>query len=98
MTRPLRSTAITAASSLLRSSPPLSGAPVLSALRWEPLVPFPLASPARFSRSSVWTGKELAGLAGDPVGHEPHPFAPSRIDKAQPFGKMIGKLHHVAAP
>ena len=43
--------AITAASSLLRSSPPLSGASVLSALRLEPLVPFPLASPARFSRS-----------------------------------------------
>jgi hypothetical protein len=37
--------------SLLRSSPPLSGASVLSALRLEPLVPFPLASPARFSRS-----------------------------------------------
>src|SRR5258705_2602189 len=51
MTRPLRSTTITAASSLLRSSPPLSGASVFSALRWEPLVPFPLASPARFSRS-----------------------------------------------
>ena len=36
---------------LLRSSPPLTGASVLSALRFEPLVPFPLASPARFSRS-----------------------------------------------
>ncbi len=33
MTHPLRSTAITAASSLLRSSPPLSGASVLSASR-----------------------------------------------------------------
>lgn len=51
MTHPLRSTAITAASSLLRSSPHLSGASVLSALRCEPLAPFPLASPARFSRS-----------------------------------------------
>ena len=39
------------ASSLLRGSPPLSGASVLSASRLEPLVPFPLASPARFSRS-----------------------------------------------
>ena len=38
------------ASSLLRGSPPLSGAS-LSASRLEPLVPFPLASPARFSRS-----------------------------------------------
>src|SRR5438093_13538780 len=51
MTRPLRATTITAASSLLRSSPPLSGASVLSALRLAPLGPFPLASPARFSRS-----------------------------------------------
>src|SRR5260370_168141 len=39
------------ASALLRGSPPLSGASVLSASRLEPLVPFPLASPARFSRS-----------------------------------------------
>src|ERR1700674_3219970 len=39
------------ASSLLRGSPPLSGASVLSASRLEPLVLFPLASPARFSRS-----------------------------------------------
>jgi IS30 family transposase len=31
--------------------PPLSGASVLSASRLEPLAPFPLASPARFSRS-----------------------------------------------
>src|SRR5258707_13497498 len=39
------------ASTLLRGSPPLSGASVLSASRLEPLVPFPLPSPARFSRS-----------------------------------------------
>src|SRR5712672_656360 len=39
------------ASSLLRGSPPLSGASVLSASRLEPLAPFPLTSPARFSRS-----------------------------------------------
>src|ERR1022692_4841836 len=51
MTRPLRSTGITPASSLLRGSPSLSGASVLSASRLEPLAPFPLASPARFSRS-----------------------------------------------
>src|SRR6267154_6226384 len=44
MTRPLRSTSITLASSLLRGSPPLSGASVLSASRLEPLVLFPLAS------------------------------------------------------
>src|ERR1700720_3950775 len=36
---------------LLRGSPPLSGASVLSASRLEPLVLLPLASPARFSRS-----------------------------------------------
>src|SRR5437899_12712013 len=51
MARSLRSTGITPASSLQRASPPLSGASVLSASRFEPLVPFPLASPARFSRS-----------------------------------------------
>src|SRR5258707_10683256 len=51
MACPLRSTSITLASALLRGSPPLSGASVLSASRLEPLVPFPLASPARFSRS-----------------------------------------------
>ena|SRR5712692_7371179 len=46
----------------------------------------------------VWTGKELAGLAGDPIGQETHPFARSCIDKAQPIGKMIGKLQEIAAP
>src|SRR6185295_4910206 len=40
-----------AAQRTLRSGPPLSGASVLSALRLAPLGPFPLASPARFSRS-----------------------------------------------
>ena len=39
------------ASTLLRGSPPLSGASVLSASRLEALVPFPLASLARFSSS-----------------------------------------------
>src|SRR5664279_4473905 len=39
------------ASSLLRGSPPLAGASVLSASRFPPLVPFPLASSARFSSS-----------------------------------------------
>src|SRR5260221_1047145 len=39
------------ASSLLQSSPPLAGASVLSASRFAPLVPFPLPSPSRFSRS-----------------------------------------------
>src|SRR5438552_3883328 len=51
MARSLRSAGITPASSLLRSSPPLPGASVLSASRLEPLPPFPLASPIRFSRS-----------------------------------------------
>src|SRR5271167_4736176 len=51
MTCPLRSTSITPASALLQGSPPLSGASVLSASRLEPLAPFPLPSPARFSRS-----------------------------------------------
>src|SRR5882724_5080586 len=39
-----------AAQRTLRSSPPLAGASVLSASRFEPLVPFPFASPSRFSR------------------------------------------------
>src|SRR5215510_16453682 len=52
MTHSLCSTTITVASSLLRGSPPLSDALVLSASRLEPLAPFPLASPARFSRST----------------------------------------------
>src|SRR5580692_991177 len=51
MTCPLRSTSITPASALLQGSPPLSGASVVSASRLEPLAPFPLTSPARFSRS-----------------------------------------------
>jgi hypothetical protein len=40
------------ASSLLRSSPPLGSASVLSASRLEPLVRFPLTSPTRFSSSA----------------------------------------------
>jgi hypothetical protein len=39
------------ASSLLRSSPPLTCASVLSASRLKPLAAFPLASPTRFSSS-----------------------------------------------
>src|SRR5216683_2475692 len=42
---------------LLRGSPPLSGASVLSASRLEPLAPFPLPSPARFSRSIQEPGR-----------------------------------------
>jgi hypothetical protein len=42
---------------LLRSSPPLDGASVLSASRFEPLVPFPFASPPRFSRSVQEPGR-----------------------------------------
>src|SRR5215831_19706477 len=42
---------------LLWSSPPLAGASVLSASRFEPLVPFPLASPCRFSRSAQEPGR-----------------------------------------
>src|SRR5439155_20355450 len=51
MTCPLRSPSISPPSALLQRSPLLSGASVLSASRLEPLVPFPLASPVRFSRS-----------------------------------------------
>src|SRR5216684_7791340 len=51
VTCPLRSTSITPASSLLRGSPPLSGASALAASRLEARAPFPLAAAARFSRS-----------------------------------------------
>ena len=57
MTHPLRSSPITEPSSLLRGSPPLTDASVLSASRFEPLAPFPLASPARFSRSVQEPGR-----------------------------------------
>jgi hypothetical protein len=57
MTHPLGSTSITLASSLLQGSPSLTGASVFSASRLEPLVPFPLASPARFSRSAQEPGR-----------------------------------------
>src|ERR1700726_3321292 len=62
VTCPLRSTSITPASSLRQGSPPLSGASVLSASRLEPFAPFPLASPARFSRSVQepdWASRRL---------------------------------------
>jgi len=62
MTCSLRSMGITPTSSLLRSSPPLAGASVLSASRLEPLAPFPLASPSRFSRSVQepdWVSRRL---------------------------------------
>src|SRR5258707_4866890 len=67
------------ASSLLRGSPPLSGASVLSASRLEPLVLFPLASPARFSRSIQEPGRESRHLhAGCRLGSLRHPPSLSR--------------------
>src|SRR5258708_9184673 len=66
-------------SSLLRGSPPLSGASVLSASRLEPLVLFPLASPARFSRSIQEPGRESRHLhAGCRLGSLRHPPSLSR--------------------
>src|SRR5258708_9501545 len=67
------------ASSLLRGSPPLSGASVLSASRLEPLAPFPLASPARFSRSIQEPGRESRHLhAGCRLSSLRHPPSLSR--------------------
>src|SRR4029077_10524490 len=75
----LRSTSITLASSLLRSSPPLTGASVLSALRLAPLVPFPLASPRRFSRSVQEPSRASRRLhAGCRSGSLRHPPSLSR--------------------
>src|SRR5712671_4780946 len=66
-------------SSLLRSSPPLSGASVLSASRLEPLAPFPLASPCRFSRSIQEPGRGSRRLhAGCHLGSLRHPPSLSR--------------------
>src|SRR2546427_12692690 len=75
----LRSSPITGPSLLLRGSPPLSGASVLSASRLEPLAPFPLASPARFSRSIQEPGRESRRLhAGCHLGSLRHPSSLSR--------------------
>src|SRR6266700_3165562 len=59
-----------AAQRTLRSSPPLPGASVLSASRLEPLAPFPLASPIRFSRSVQEPGRASRRLhaRGNPGG------------------------------
>jgi hypothetical protein len=66
-------------SSLLRGSPPLSGASVLSASRLEPLAPFPLASPARFSRSIQEPGRDSRHLhAGYRLSRLRHPPSLSR--------------------
>src|SRR6266853_2380339 len=79
MTCSLRSASITPASTLLRSSPPLVGASVLSASRFEPLVPFPLASPARFSRSVQEPDRASRRLhAGHHSGSLRHPPSSSR--------------------
>ncbi len=71
VTHPLRSSPITGPSLLLRGSPPLSGASVLSASRLEPLGPFPLASPARFSRSVPEPGRASRCLHAGRVGNTP---------------------------
>src|SRR5712671_3919630 len=63
MTCSLRSAGITPASTLLRGSPPLTGASVLSASRLEPLAPFPLASPTPRPASGA-SANSAGGLAG----------------------------------
>ena len=62
VTCPLRSTGITPASTLLRSSPPLSGASVLSASRLEPLAPF---SGAPRSRTATCSRHRQTGLVNN---------------------------------
>jgi hypothetical protein len=67
------------ASTLLRSSPPLSGASVLLASRLSPLEPFPLASPCRFSRSIQEPDRNSRHLhAGYRLGCLRHPPSLSR--------------------
>src|SRR5215471_18704687 len=66
-------------SSLLRGSPPSPAHSVLSASPLEPLVLFPLASPARFSRSIQEPGRESRRLhAGCRLGSPRHPPSLSR--------------------
>src|SRR5712671_6990637 len=81
------------ASSLLRGSPPLSGASVLSASRLEPLAPFPLASPARFSRSIQEPGRDSrhlhAGCRLSSLRHPPSLESVSKLDQGlQSFRSM----------
>src|SRR5712692_8014698 len=79
----LRSAGITPASSLLRSSPPLPGASVLSASRLEPLAPFPLASP-----DQVLTFRTRAWLSFAPPTCR-MPLGPSQdISQADPGGRV----------
>src|SRR5207249_9411239 len=89
MTRPLRSTTITAASSLLRSSPPLSGASVLSALRLAPLgcrdhrpdVSAALTTVAFDQSGPRWLG--ISDLIAEPEGPTfiSYKVARSRLDR-----------------
>ena len=80
VTHPLGSTGITPASSLLRGGPPLSGASVLSVSRLVPLVPFPLASPARFFTVTDFHRLPSAGLPA-------HPSTTSESDNARSIVK-----------
>src|SRR5439155_20988917 len=60
MTRPLRSIAITATSTLLRVVPPLDRASVLSASRLVALGPFPLHRDRRFPQFNIGARTKLA--------------------------------------
>ena len=84
VTHPHRSTSITPASSLLRGSPPLADASLLSASRWEPLVPFRLPSSDRFSSPHESPNESHAPSTPDiawPVGRLP-PCSSRNIGKA----------------
>ena len=81
------------ASTLIQGSPPLSGASVLSASRLEPLVPFPLASPARFSRSIQEPSRASRRLhAGCRLGSLR--TSPKLIPKEDAMGRRRGYCIH----
>src|SRR6266851_10465476 len=89
MARSLRSAGITPASSLLRSSPPLPGASVLSASRLEPLAPFPLASP-----DQVLTFRTRAWLSFAPPTCRMPLGQASGFPQADPGGRVTPRFRH----
>jgi len=67
-TRPLRSTPITGVSTLLRSSPPLSAASVLSASRWCSACAFSLGIAEQVPKFPTWAWMRFA----PPIHRTPH--------------------------
>ena len=96
MTHPLRSTGITPASALLRGSPPLSGASVLSASRLEPLAPCMGLSESSRDLSSP----PLSFFRPIPLfDRGDHPFVPTRtsLTPARAEAVKVGRRTNLTA-